>query len=348
MGAVGDNLLLALLLTGLTSVLLGMEVPTTAAYIVAVVVGGPVLEGFGVPPLAGHLFIFYLAILSAITPPVCGAVFIAAGMAGADWVQTAKVGLRLAFAAFILPFLFAYQPGLLLIGGLGDTIWAFVTGFIAMALISAGFMGYLRPTWAPWPAGPHGGRLLLPAQRLVAQSDRAVMAGAVWLGNRPRPGRGKEGCPGPGVSPPGRARPVPGTHPAFPECAERGGRAAAGVLDRSQGRMAVEGGDEDHQVGLGDHPAETLHPAAHLAGVVEALASQPLHQLAIGRAEAVEPADDDHPAAGQGAGRRGAGAAARAGLAGPAAQAGEGFRGAGKGGAGENCRLDHNKLVIPN
>ncbi|MCJ7830684.1 MAG: TRAP transporter fused permease subunit, partial [Desulfobacterales bacterium] len=102
-----NNLLLALVLTGITSTLLGMEVPTTAAYIVAVVVSGPVLVDLGVPAIAAHLFVFYLAILSAITPPVCGAVFIAAGMAEADWVRTAGVALKLAFGLFLLPFLFA-------------------------------------------------------------------------------------------------------------------------------------------------------------------------------------------------------------------------------------------------
>ncbi len=75
-----------------------------------------VLKNLGLPPLAAHLFVFYLAILSAVTPPVCGAIFIAAGMAEADWVETAKFGLKLSFAAFILPFLFVYNPSLILLG----------------------------------------------------------------------------------------------------------------------------------------------------------------------------------------------------------------------------------------
>ena len=67
-------------------------------------VSGPVLIEFGVPPVAAHLFVFYLAILSAVTPPVCGAIFIAAGMADANWLETAKFGLKLCFAAFLIPF----------------------------------------------------------------------------------------------------------------------------------------------------------------------------------------------------------------------------------------------------
>ncbi len=140
----GDNLLLALVLTGLTSILLGMEVPTTAAYIVAVVVGGPVLAELGVPLLAAHLFVFYLAILSAITPPICGAIFIASGMAEANWVTTAKLGLKLAFAAFLLPFLFAMDPSLVLIGPWWMTLVSALKGLLALTLLSAGFMGYLR------------------------------------------------------------------------------------------------------------------------------------------------------------------------------------------------------------
>jgi len=140
----GNSVFLALLLTGMTSIILGMEVPTTAAYIVAVVVGGPVLIELGVPPLAAHLFVFYLAILSAVTPPVCGAVFIAAGMAEADWVETAKFGLRLSFAAFLLPFLFALEPSLVLIGSPFAVMVTVTRAALALVLLSAGFMGYLN------------------------------------------------------------------------------------------------------------------------------------------------------------------------------------------------------------
>ncbi len=139
-----NSLFLALVLTGVTSLLLGMEVPTTAAYTVAVVVGGPVLENLGLPPLAAHLFVFYLAILSAVTPPVCGAIFIAAGMAEADWVETAKFGLKLSFAAFILPFLFVYNPSLILLGTPLRTILHVIRASLALLFISAGFMGYWK------------------------------------------------------------------------------------------------------------------------------------------------------------------------------------------------------------
>jgi TRAP transporter 4TM/12TM fusion protein len=139
-----SSLFLALVLTGLTSMILGMEVPTTAAYIVAVVVSGPVLIEFGVQPIAAHLFVFYLAILSAVTPPVCGAIFIAAGMADANWLETAKFGLKLCFAAFLIPFLFVYDPALVLIGSPPYIVLGFGRALIAIMFLSAGFMGYFN------------------------------------------------------------------------------------------------------------------------------------------------------------------------------------------------------------
>ena len=155
----GGSLFLTLLLTMVTCIILGMEVPTTAAYIMAVIVAAPALIQLGVQPLAAHLFVFYFAILSAITPPVCGAVYIAAGMAGADWMETARYSLRLSYAAFLLPFVFVYDYSMLVIVGGGplDIVAAIVRTTLAMVTLSAGFIGQLRGplTWT--------GRLLLIA-----------------------------------------------------------------------------------------------------------------------------------------------------------------------------------------
>jgi len=107
-------------------------------------VGGPALIELGVPPLAAHLFVFYLAILSAVTPPVCGAVFIASGMAEANWIDTAKIGLKLSFAAFLIPFLFVYDPSLVLIGSPVSTIQSLARSAMALICLSAGIMGYFR------------------------------------------------------------------------------------------------------------------------------------------------------------------------------------------------------------
>lgn len=142
----GGSLFPALVLTMITCIVLGMEVPTTAAYIMAVIVAAPALVQLGVHPLAAHLFVFYFAILSAITPPVCGAVYIAAGMAGADWMETARYSLRLSYAAFLLPFIFVYDYSILLVIGGGPLaiVAALVRTTLAMVLLSAGFIGQLR------------------------------------------------------------------------------------------------------------------------------------------------------------------------------------------------------------
>lgn len=139
------SLFFTLVLTMVTCIILGMEVPTTAAYIMAAVVAAPVLIKLGIHPLAAHFFIFYYAILSAITPPVCGAVFIASGMAGADWMQTASYSLRLSYAAFLLPFVFIYDNSILFItGSLPDTLLCIIRVTMAMTLLSAGFIGQFR------------------------------------------------------------------------------------------------------------------------------------------------------------------------------------------------------------
>lgn len=152
----GGNLFFTLVFTMVTCIILGMEVPTTASYIMAAIVAAPVLINLGIHPLAAHLFIFYYAILSAITPPVCGAVYIASGMAEADWMETARYSLRLSYAAFLLPFVFVYDHSLLLIGGNpGDIILCIVRTTMSMIMLSAGFIGQLRR------GVTLGGRLLL-------------------------------------------------------------------------------------------------------------------------------------------------------------------------------------------
>ncbi len=160
----GGSLFLALVLTMATCIILGMEVPTTAAYIMAAVVAAPVLVRLGIHPLAAHLFVFYFAILSAITPPVCGAVYIASGMAGADWVETTRYSLRLSYAAFLMPFVFVYDPSLLLVGDswLDTAACALRTG-MSMILLSAGLIGQLRGAIKPL------GRVLL------------IVIGVLWI-----------------------------------------------------------------------------------------------------------------------------------------------------------------------
>ncbi|HEX6980107.1 MAG TPA: TRAP transporter fused permease subunit [Alphaproteobacteria bacterium] len=109
----GGQLWLALLLTALACIVLGMEVPTTAAYIICVSVAGPALIELGLDPLLAHFFIFWYALLSTITPPVCGTVYIAAGIAQTPWLPVAGTAMRLGIGLFAVPPAFIANPALL-------------------------------------------------------------------------------------------------------------------------------------------------------------------------------------------------------------------------------------------
>ena len=113
LGLAGGQLWVALLLTALACLILGMEVPTTAAYVICVSVAGPALVALDLQPLHAHLFIFWYALLSTITPPVCGTVFIAAGMAGTGWVPVAGQAMRLGLGLYFVPLAFVANPGLI-------------------------------------------------------------------------------------------------------------------------------------------------------------------------------------------------------------------------------------------
>ncbi|MEE9335622.1 MAG: TRAP transporter fused permease subunit [Granulosicoccaceae bacterium] len=129
----------ALGLTALACLILGMEVPTTAAYVICVSVAGPALTNIGLQPLQAHLFIFWFALLSTITPPVCGAVFIAAGIVRENWIKVAGYAMLLGVGLYLIPLSMIASPALIspietpIAAGL-----AFVKTLIALALISFG------------------------------------------------------------------------------------------------------------------------------------------------------------------------------------------------------------------
>lgn len=112
-GASGGELWIALLLTALAGLVLGMELPTTAAYVIVAAVAAPALVDLGVPLLYAHLFVFWYALLCTITPPVCGNVFIAAGIARTPWLPVAGNAMRLGVGLFLVPLAFIANPALL-------------------------------------------------------------------------------------------------------------------------------------------------------------------------------------------------------------------------------------------
>lgn len=156
--AAGETLLIALLITMVVCIVLGMGMPVPSAYILTAVVAGPALVRLGVPTLSAHLFILYFAVMSAITPPVAVAAFAAAGIANADPNEIGYRAVRLGIVAFIVPFLFVYQPELLLIGNPANVILAILTAAAGVIALAAGLEGWLllHASWwqrALWISG---------------------------------------------------------------------------------------------------------------------------------------------------------------------------------------------------
>ncbi|GGL79441.1 TRAP transporter permease [Wenxinia marina] len=142
----GDEVILILVMTGLVCVILGMALPTAVIYTMLAVLVAPALVQLGVDRLAAHMFIFYMGMLSMITPPVCFATFTAASIARAPFWPTAIAGMRYGIAAYLLPFVFPWSPGLLMQGGPVQVALAFGTACIGVAAIAAGLVGFLfRP-----------------------------------------------------------------------------------------------------------------------------------------------------------------------------------------------------------
>ena len=158
LGVAGASHLVAMLFAAMVALVLGMGMPTTAAYAIAAAVIAPGLTKIGVPVLVAHMFIFYFAVISAITPPVALASFAAAGMCNADPWKTSWIALKMGLATFIIPFMFFYAPVLLMQGEWTAIAQAFVSAAIGVWFLAASTEGWF------------GGKLAMPL--------RVVMFGA--------------------------------------------------------------------------------------------------------------------------------------------------------------------------
>lgn len=138
----GGFLLPALILVMITSLVMGMGLPATPAYIIAVTIGGPAMLGLGVDVLPAHLFVFYFAIMAEVTPPVCIASYCGAAIAGTKPLETGMEASLLAIMGYIIPFVFVYNPALILQGPALDIVATFLLMVIVAALWSATFSGY--------------------------------------------------------------------------------------------------------------------------------------------------------------------------------------------------------------
>lgn len=177
----GASALLAMIFAMVVAVILGMGVPTTAAYAIAAAVVAPGLIRMGVMPLVAHMFIFYFAILSAITPPVALASFAAASMAQADMWRTSMIAVKLGLATFIVPFMFWLSPALLAQGPLPEILQAFATACFGVWLLACATEGWMGPRSLPLPlrlaSAAFGLMLMIPE----TYTDLAGLVGGVAL-----------------------------------------------------------------------------------------------------------------------------------------------------------------------
>ena len=160
----GNQIIIALFLTMLCCIVLGMGVPTTANYCIMAATCAPILIDLGVDPIAAHFFVFYFGIVADLTPPVALAAYAGAAIAQANPMKTAFNSTKLAIGAFIVPYVFALSPSMLLIDtNVTEVILICITSLVGMAGVSAGLQGYLfkNMAWYERLLSAAGGLLLI-------------------------------------------------------------------------------------------------------------------------------------------------------------------------------------------
>jgi TRAP transporter 4TM/12TM fusion protein len=181
--ALSQNMLpIALLLTALAGIILGLGLPTTPSYIVMVALLVPALVKLGTVTPAAHMFAFYFAILSAITPPVALAVFAAASLARASMWDAGWAAMRVGAAGYIVPFMFVYEPALLMIGIWYVTVLAFASAAVGVMALAASLHGYLLGPLSIWQrAVLFVAAILLIAPELISSIVGVILLAAVGL-----------------------------------------------------------------------------------------------------------------------------------------------------------------------
>lgn len=183
----GGVLLVLLFVTAVLSIVLGMGLPTSIVYLLLASLIAPALVDFGVAPLGAHMFLFYFGTMSSITPPLCFATFAAATIAGCNFWQAGWAGMRLAFVAYIVPFIFVLHPELLMIGTPVRIVVALLTAIIGVSFVSAAFVGHFFATLGKLERTLLGlaGLCLIPSPAnatLAAINAAGLLAGTGVLG----------------------------------------------------------------------------------------------------------------------------------------------------------------------
>lgn len=179
----GNHVIIALFLTMICCIVLGMGVPTTANYCIMAATCAPILIRMGVPAIAAHFFVFYFGIVADLTPPVALAAYAGAAIAQANPMKTALTATKLAIAAFIVPYVFALNPAMLLVDtNAWEVILIGITSLIGIFGVSSALQGYLMKPM-PWYlrlAGAVGG-LLLIYPGIVTDTAGIILVGLVVI-----------------------------------------------------------------------------------------------------------------------------------------------------------------------
>ncbi|MBO5755525.1 MAG: TRAP transporter fused permease subunit [Clostridia bacterium] len=181
----GNHLIIALFLTMLCCIVLGMGVPTTANYCIMAATCAPILVQMGVPMIAAHFFVFYFGIVADLTPPVALAAYAGAAIAQANPMKTAFTSTKLAIGAFIVPYVFALNPAMLFIGtnGFFEIALIIVSSLVGIFAVSAALEGYILENmkWYERLVSVAGGLLLIYPGALTDLIGLALVAVAVGL-----------------------------------------------------------------------------------------------------------------------------------------------------------------------
>lgn len=149
-GLAGGSLFVLMVITMVISLILGMGLPTSAVYVVLATLVVPAMVEMGVDPLGAHMFVFYFGVLANVTPPVAIAAYAGAGLAGSNPTETGLIAFKIALAGFLLPFVWVYNPALLLQGDAIEIILATISAVVGIVALASAVQGYLPAGRSRW------------------------------------------------------------------------------------------------------------------------------------------------------------------------------------------------------
>lgn len=173
----GANSLIGLAATAVASLILGLGLPASATYILLATLSAPALVKLGFTPLAAHMFVFYFGVIGDITPPVALSVYAASGIAKSDPDRSGWHAFAMGFVAYLVPFIFAYRPALLMEGSLAEILWVTLLSGLGVFFFSVGMERYLNRPLPWWSAG----LAMISGLLLMMPSGAADLAGGIVL-----------------------------------------------------------------------------------------------------------------------------------------------------------------------